>query len=196
MKKTYYFISMGNKVDVYVEKGHKPEGISAAVKYSIESGDFWTWFENSVGELEGNLVYFLSDEKKEIPERIQSLVGNYSLSKLKSAMKHIFHGSSLEVLYGEDLSFYCYSKDKEKTTLFLIYPLETEEDPVVLEKNELEDIGTENLEDSTSSLSREGISETENISTEKSASDKLVITEKSSIKKAFEDIYKGYHEKN
>lgn len=198
MNNTYYFISINNAVEVYVQKGNAAERISSAVKYGIDSEELWSWFENSVGELEGSNVYFLADEKQDVPEKIQDVGTDYSLSKLKSAMKNIFTDCSLEVVYGAELSFYCHTKAKEKTTLFLIYPSETRDESGVLEEETLLDEMNQTEIDCTTPFIEtvdKSTSVGENQLNQNPPSQKLATGEKSDIKKALEGLYNGYHTK-
>lgn len=201
MKKSYYFISINNAVEVYEQKGSVTERITSAVKYPIDSDELWRWFENSVGELGRSHIYFLADEKQDVPEKIQDVGSGYSLSKLKSAMKNISTDCSLEVIYGADLSFYCHSKAKEKARLFLIYPSETRDESGVLEE-ETSEILLEEMNqtegDSTTPLTQlvdENTSVGEKQFNQNTPSQKLATGEKSEIKKALEGLYNGYHTK-
>lgn len=166
MNRTYFFISIKEVVKIYEQTEDMLREIPTAVKYNAQEDSFWTWFENNVGELEGNAAYFLSDEKTAVPKQIQETQETYSLNLLKSTVKALFLDCTVEVHYGESQSFALQIEGKEQIFLYLCHPNEA-----------IDELEEELIEKEEPEIN-------------------LYTGEKSDLKRAFEGIYQNYHTNN
>lgn len=162
MRKDYIFISIQNVVKIYQSTEDMVQEIPSAVKYSMEQEEFWTWFENNVGDFEGHNAFFFADEILPIPMTLLSTEITYSPQRLKAILKPLFPETAVTVQSEEALPFTLHSEEKETQSLHLLYPLEAVEQ----EQEEESEVVLEEMPMDTG--------------------------EKSDVKKAFEVIFEGY----
>lgn len=123
MGKHYVFISIEKVVKIYQLSQDVVTEIPSAVKYSIVQEEFWTWFEDNIGDLEGHNAFFLADETHPVPPPLQSTEDTYSPRLLQSTLKALFSDTALTVFTGENQSFSLHNQKTETLSLFLLHPL-------------------------------------------------------------------------